>query len=188
MQDNTYILIVLPYIIMVNDIELTEGTNSEITADEVTAEQTTDSNQEKDFKKLYYKMANQYNTLKKQIEAPKDDLDLSDYEPEDVEKITKLAKKVAQQEIANTRQQELEQKELDAFLKANPEAYENVDELHRLRQQYPSASYNKLYKFLFDEEPRKITIASKNEVPQVTSWNDLSEANVNKAFQKMIGK
>jgi hypothetical protein len=56
-----------------------------------------------------------------------------------------------------------------------------------MRQQFPWMSYSKLYKFLYDEEPKKVSIATKNDKIEVTGWNDMSEVSVNKSLQKLMG-
>jgi hypothetical protein len=49
----------------------------------------------------------------------------------------KIAEKKAREMIEKDRSYELEQKEFNAFIKVNPGAYEQIEDLQRMRQQFP---------------------------------------------------
>lgn len=55
--------------------------------------------------------------------------------------------------MENKEKTELDAKEESAFLAANPQAYEKLEELRDMKARNPQLSYAKIYKVFFDEEP-----------------------------------
>jgi hypothetical protein len=96
--------------------------------------------------------------LKDSIQQKPNDqeFDTSALTEEQLEAVNRIAEQKAK-ELLNTKEKsELVVKEEDAFLKANPQAYEKLDDIREFRKNNPSVSYAKAYKFFFEEEPEQV--------------------------------
>jgi hypothetical protein len=91
-----------------------------------------------------------------QTNSKEETIDLSNYDEEDIENLKKLARQEAKNLISSQKTQEIEEKEIDAFLNVYPEAYETIEELKQIKNsnsKLNQMSYVKLYEFLNEKKP-----------------------------------
>ena len=108
---------------------------------------------------------------------------------EQYEAFWKLAEQKARELLENRDRNDLVVKEEEAFLKANPQAYERLDDIREMKRRNPELAYNKIYKFFFEEEPEPPKAQGIKWVPpkSVYEEGDLSPASVNESLKKMMG-
>ena len=139
----------------------------------------------------YHEVAGKYYKLKDSIaQKPQEEVNIPWIDDEQKAWIEKLVERKAR-ELNDTRErQDLVVKEEEAFLKANPTAYEKLDDIREMKRNNPKVSYSKLYKFFFDEEPEPPKEQGIKGAPpkQVYDSNDLSPNSVNDSLKKMMGK
>lgn len=179
---------------MTENEELSAGGNAEIKVDEAgnssSAEGTAqETKSDKDYKKAYHEMAGKFYKLKDSIQPKSTDseIDTSSFDEAQLEAVNRIAEKKARELLENRERNDLVVKEEEAFLKANPQAYEKLDEIRSMKNRNPEMSINKIYRFFFDEEPEAVRPQGlKGTVPKtIVDGNDLSRDAVNESFNKM---
>ena len=179
---------------MTETTEVSSAGNEEIKVDEAgsssSAEKTAGQNNgDKDYKKLYHEMAGKFYKLKDEIKTKTvdSDIDTSSFDDAQLEAVNKIAEKKARELLENRERNDLVIKEEEAFLRANPQAYEKLEDIRSMKNRNPEMSLNKIYKFFFDEEPETVKPQGiKGVAPKtVVDGNDLSREAVNESFNKM---
>lgn len=129
----------------------------------------------------YFKLKDEVDGKLKKVEEPSDDDD-------ETTKFNKAVRKAVQEEISDKTNYELREKEEKAFLEVNPDAYLKLEEIRSLKQKNPELSYNKIYKFFFEEEAQPVKTSIKWTSPKVSDDGDMSRESINDAFKKMMGR
>lgn len=140
----------------------------------------------------YHEMAGKYYNLKDEnqkkaaqpVDENYDDL------PED-QRIEKLAERKVSQLLSQKEQEDAQKKEESAFLEANPDAYEHLDDIRELRKRNPWVSYRKLYSFFFDEEPKVVPqqrLRWSAPAQEILNEDEFSANAVNEGLKELMGR
>lgn len=115
---------------------------------------------EKEWKERYYskvwklhKEADEWKEKYEQVISSKSTPNTQSSDDQDIDDYRRIAKEEAEKAFQRIAQTEKVERERQAFLKSNPNAYDMLDEIQDVRDKFPTWSYERAYRFLNFDQP-----------------------------------